>query len=1072
MFLFFVALFEKKICVHNGDPSKCNEFKNSNPGLSLTIINEGKLSSEIPIYSTKFAVYVSGSINAELDLGVNNMNVEVYGITVGASIKIKFGQSFKYELNNINVIVNNLNIPITIKELVMKGSKLIGPTTSSIVNVSPIKLVSDGNSLKGLLNIEVPSFELTEIPTDLKENIEVQVSGFLSSLGTTVVRAQNVARKVLFGIKSLYIASNVTGSKGIVIRSKSKPSIEIENSNELFFGRIGNPKPNQLLDIKLFMNGGVLYIANQTWVKASGSMINIVQKAASTVLLSGRYVPVSITNDCSEKLSIIAQELLCGIQGKIVFKTLNDEIITKLGIGELEFTAKSIEHTISAAKAKIDQLIDLSLDDTSFFSFIPSGIKNLITSVTASIQKMSLNDLRLSSGSMLSIGLEAASEIKAGFIDVLQDFKMPKFGNAKLKIDSVFGSSVNFSSFKDIISNPINIFCTKSELHCDKWDFLVDDSLKSAGAEKQCVTVGDKKCIQLKINKLPSWIPEEYCLGGSGCSKNSVPINWESLPVLAQKIHSKSQSLLLFVKDSMSLGTKIDFSDYNVNTSIKMSSSGSVFPAVQLVLNSKTKDHVASLSLDGLTLNFSLLVNQKSLLVDIADITFKDVHFYNALNNVHVSFTNNNVTMDTNTFRRIATATFKNLALNFADSETVDKIILNPREWGLQIAGKAIEKISTVNVSGSFSASFPSNGLNLDIEAGATSTRGFFFNIKGNAGTTIPVTFSTNWNTINNYGDGIGFQADCNLNISGLPHDAEIKLKGKGSYVLTPKGESVNIAGVTEINVSKYFQVLGNKNVTFDKLLFGQQATISVKDAINAITPIVTRFAEAYPGSVSNLNGKFNVGESLVLGAGANLNTGIITFGAEHSSSAMLLSNNPRISSSLSSLELGYKFSENGIPVLSIDNGAGSSPDQIIIEYIPTPSNPEIVEFNEWVEQPLTMITGKFNCDEWSQKVIFKSTYTDLNGNTSKLSVICDKFADERQDTVSMQLVLTSQPDMSKVESSGTDNSGSSDTKTKNGSAGTIIVIALVILVSVLAVFAYQKYKPKEEKEMVEGALV
>ena len=331
----------------------------------------------------------------------------------------------------------------------------------------------------------------------------------------------------------------------------------------------------------------------------------------------------------------------------------------------------------------------------------------------------------------------------------------------------------------------------------------------------------------------------------------------------------------------------------------------------------------------------------------------------------------------------------------------------------------------------------------------------YYFNIRGNGGNYIPINFSSNWNTVNNYGEGIGIEADCNIIINGIPSEVDFKLKGKGSVILTPTGKTINVGGTTEINVVKLIKILDSKNITFSNLLFSNSSSISVVDKNNSPSPIVTLIAELLEKTKTSTNHQFSIGSLLKLGVGAELNTGILTIGANISKKSLL----SETQTSNTTIELHYNFTDNGIPLINLTKYEGLPPNKIKLIYEPTHNYPQHVDFNEWIDYPLTIITGEFNCEEWREKIVFESSYSDLNDPNSKMTSICDSYTDIRDNTQSLQIKLKSIPDMSKI----IDNSNNIKPIIKNNT-NYLIISGIILIIAAIGFLIFNHFYLKNDE--------
>jgi len=776
--------------------------------------------------------------------------------------------------------------------------------------------------------------------------------------------------------------------------------------------------------------------------------IKIDQKEKTEIRLAGREIPIDIENKVDSALKIFCYKHNVGIQGKIKLNTADDGVDASPSVtGDLEFSAGGIT-TSGNHRLRLNSRIAISVPD-GFFEKIASGSRNLRRNVAAETSQQSTKTLELASNSVLSVKTDMTSvdSIKNGFINVTESFKMPRDGNVKLVVDSTdITSDVDFRNVKKFVQEPLKVFCSKTDFNCSRWTVSVEGDKKMPQLQASCKNESNMKCLYVQLSQLPDWLPERYCLSTSAkCPDGYAKFEPSETDTIVKGVHNSAKEIIFNVTEAMGDGVSFNISDFATEgASLSFETIKHEYRTLNLNVGTKANQKAASLKVKGLKLNFSASSPDDELIIDIPEVKWSDVDFSDEAKHLRYRFRNNSVDIDLGTYTKLNSKKFENLTLSI--NGVVDRIEAKTNEYQVKASNQVKATVQKADVSGIFTADVKINeNLTVGVELEDNVADGV--SLKVDSKSTKPnIKFDSTWNAATSIKKGIIIDSDIPTTITDLPENAKIILAGKGSATIYSKGNSVDVAGETEVKNERTFRVEAGKTFRLNNISFrakGNTASkLIVKDIneddivayANELNVEASAIAEA--DSV-RVNGKINLNQ------GAQLTIKKLSF-----SNAL-----PRrvLEDSTNELILRYKFEDDGFPQITIDEPQGT-PSKIRVIYSATAEEVAATEFNEWIGDPHTIVLADFDmatCEQWESLVSFE---TESTINPS-MKVVCDTDSDYSPDEsnykIALQIYLNETP---------ADESSSLDDSTASTSTTTTIVIAIIAAFVVVGIIAFCVY--------------
>lgn len=856
-----------------------------------------------------------------------------------------------------------------------------------------------------------------------------------------------------------------------------------QKKGDLIVKRFGNPDINEILKTKIEAYGGNINLAAQKWKKAEGlvsnlltklNMIDIVQKSQTKIKISGLNIPANIKNEASDALNIVVDKAAAGVQGIIQITNNLDKIVGE-GLNKFELAVGKFEIDAEVAFDNFDTKMSLALESweanlESKANALFAKIERLVTNFAGKLETITQKALDLATNAVLSVDLKFdALELKSGFIDVTEKLSLPEVGKVLFEIPTAIPLDADFTKIKELVTTPRKIFCSKIPFDCNKFNLKLLQNITGLDLPKviqQCdKDEQGRTCLSIKLESLPSWLPEKYCIGTADtCPAGSVSLT--DFSQIKDKIHDLTKGVNIDFKDGKLSGT-FEVGDYvKVGGSLNLAG-GDSLPTVDLSV--KAGDKAASLSMDKLTLNFKANDGDKVVFkVPALDLSLSKLT--EDAKGLAYDFMNTKVLIDASTFKEFVKAKFNDLLIN--PMKAVSKLTIGE---GFKIGeGDSLTEIAKDTVSGILSLAeleIPQGTpFNVDVEGSITKTNGLGFNIKAGTGNS-EIKFGANFGKLTDLGKGIKFETHSDVKIN-LPGNLKaINLSGSGNFeigldssspkTLTLSGETQVMGGDRTIKLSG--TAPADFSIVLDKLKLEEGKVFKILDSSSQ--EIIPAIKELVLGAKAHFDA-VNVINSLTASFGSDISIGTLKFNVNNNMRKLLADDNNK------NINIEYKF--DSVPHLHINKAEGQ-PNAINMIFKATQEDMKDFVKEDYLDNPYPIITANFSsmeeCKKWKSAV--KSVIDTPGVSKLELNTYCEQgVEDETSYTISIAL-----KDIDYKEP----NSGTPTTSPENQGddkilglpkaaffgivAGAVLVLIIVVIIVVVACKKKKSEKKSKRKK-------
>jgi len=966
-------------------------------------------------------MHMFDTIPNPISFGATLTSLKVIGYSSGVSLTINNPANLLIaDFKDIYVQVSDAKFEPSLN-LSLSGSVIKSTNTSGVLNVKCVLLVSDGDSLKGKLNINVQRLILTAAAHNVESDITVNIGG-LSVVSNSLIDFSFESRKVAFGNKFIKVFSG-SEIKGVVLRSKFFIKVNINhNANDLVISRFGNPRPYNLFKSQVSLTGGKLIFSDQTWASSQfGNFIDVLREGSAQIEVFGKNIPANIENKASSTLEIIAKKQICGIQGTIKLNSQQGQVKNELG-ASVEFSANEIISASASFSLSVSgSSVSFSLQAKTSIAALFAGIKKLLKTLSTGILQLQEGILNLASDSTVSINLNLNGNVKHGSLDVSQELNLPAFGKSYIQVKMGNNSLTNFEpqTLRNLISSPINLLCAPHEFSCSgfKIMFKNEDIYQDTPPITQtCGWDGSKYCLRMGLTRLPTWVPEVLCMSKTGNCPQSVETgifkakngNLSNIRNTVAAIHDKTKAIALFLKDDMVSTDPLNLDDIaTTDASLNISTAGQASKVqVFLKYGNYISTKVNKVMIKDSVVSFDAVINGE-ITLQFQELVMRQCNLNANIKNNRFVFNGSNITLDEDTFKQFVEYKFTNLTIEPINK--IDEIEITATHWIIKSASIPQFTIPIANVSGYLGAKFISRSkVDIKVASGVSTIRGFNFNIVGESlSSPVPVSFVGDWSSVTIIENGFLFNSDYDLQITGIPASAQIQLSGKGSVELGSSGSEIQIQNKLNVMANKYIKMSTNTNLKFQALRFDTPNSNSLSLVSSVSTNLTTTAESVEISRYRNIQlGNIDVSASIKIEIGSVLNASTVTFG------------NPPIGAKLletttdSTIEMQYIFAEGGFPQINASSIVSTTPEKIALIYNASETENELTDFSAWVDNPQTIIYGKgFDCDAWTQRVVFESACPTMDVSRMTLVAQCTDEEDINDEGYqSLQISLSSIP--------------------------------------------------------------
>ncbi|EAY00917.1 hypothetical protein TVAG_168480 [Trichomonas vaginalis G3] len=475
-------------------------------------------------------------------------------------------------------------------------------------------------------------------------------------------------------------------------------------------------------------------------------------------------------------------------------------------------------------------------------------------------------------------------------------------------------------------------------------------------------------------------------------------------------------------------------------------------------------------------LDLSANSGDKSVKFTVPIVDMKNVDLSDAAKQLLLDFTESElVKVDKDSFTKLTNSVFNNLQL--LAKESVSQITLSADKYS--IGNFEVLKDKVKGVLSLKDVVIPSGGLTLSA-SGTTDTNGFGFNFDttGNLGT---IKFDNTWNAVTKFGEGFSFTSEGDLSVERLPNAAPIKVGGSDtlSIKIEEGRPSLTISGNTEINAAgKTIKLTGNVGSSFsvsgENLVVGGSGIGSFKVTKEDGTELPVSFKTATFEKSASIN-VLQVIQNLTAKFGSYINISKLIFPATPSAKRVAQED-----SSDKDITIGYKFTENGIPNLRINEVSGT-PSNIYLVYNATDRETRDLVPSDWIDNPVPIISAKFSvqeCNNWRKNIV--STFLTPSVESITLATSCEEGLDDDESVVTLTMSLKAievKPESNEVADNLTPTPANPDENNNDKIfgipktvfigvvAGVCVVAVIAVVVGIVVCTKRSKTSKKSKKE-------